>query len=1006
MSDPTRKFKFISPGVFIDEIDNSQLPAVAAPIGPVIIGRTAKGPAMRPVTVSSMSEFIEVFGAPQAGGGGGDIWRDGNETAPTYASYAAQAWLRNSGAVTMMRLLGEEDPDASTAGKAGWKVGTTDTTVANGGAWGLFIFPSSSVQGLGAMNATLSGTLAATFYCSSGRVALSGNDVNAVATASACTLIGSDANKEFTMSIFNSSGTEAEKMKFSFTETSDRYIRKVFNTNPTLTNAGITSTSAQKTYFLGESFASKVGGTFNEVTVAGSIANIGSYFGVVLPMQNIRAQTQELNDRRYASRKSTTGWFIGQDLTNNFASWTPSAMQKLFRFESLSAGREAQESFKISITDIKKSTNSVDNYGTFSVLIRALSDTDNTPRILERFSNISLNPASTRYIGRLIGDKYVEYDSTEKRNRWYGQHLNRSNYVRVVMNEDVDRGVTDALLLPFGAYGAPKGRDVNFASGSQGWGAKSDSGVIGSEGASVHSLIDGGTDFGLGGSPSIAGIEANILIHTGDGLAADTNFGGTFHFPAVPLRKLNTWASPKSAKNVFWGAYTGKSATDGKLSSDVVDMLRSLPAGLESNDVSTSLDIAGVWSGAVPSASPIETSWVFSLDNVGPVTSKEKESQHSHILRTGGTSFSSGAHLVNGSIVRTDASASYAETLKRGADKFTTCLHGGFDGIDITERDPFANRNITGTDETANYELHTLKRAINVIRDSEEVEFNLATIPGITNTGVTQHLLDVVEARGDALAILDLGSTYDADTESASSFKARNSYTVTQAVDGLRDRNINSSYGACYYPWVRIQDTISGQSLWAPPSIPALGALSRTDRVAAPWFAPAGFTRGGLSEGAAGIPVLDVSRRLSSDDRDDLYEANINPIAQFPAEGIVIYGQKTLQTTASALDRINVRRLLVHIKREISRIAATMIFEQNTQATWNRFLGQAEPLLRSIQARFGLEDFRLVLDETSTTPDMIDRNIIYAKCLLKPTRSVEFFAIDFVVTNSGASFED
>jgi phage tail sheath protein FI len=191
-----------------------------------------------------------------------------------------------------------------------------------------------------------------------------------------------------------------------------------------------------------------------------------------------------------------------------------------------------------------------------------------------------------------------------------------------------------------------------------------------------------------------------------------------------------------------------------------------------------------------------------------------------------------------------------------------------------------------------------------------------------------------------------------------------------------------------------------------PPSVAALGVLSNTDRQQAPWFAPAGFTRGGLSEGAAGVPVLDVSRKLTSDQRDTLYETNINPIAKFPAEGIVIFGQKTLQQTASALDRINVRRLMIFLKREISFIASRLLFAPNAQATWDRFLGQAEPLLRDVKAEFGIDDFRLILDESTTTPDLIDRNIIYAKLYVKPTRSVEFFAIDFIITNSGASFED
>ncbi|MEK9694534.1 MAG: phage tail sheath C-terminal domain-containing protein, partial [Candidatus Poseidoniales archaeon] len=207
-------------------------------------------------------------------------------------------------------------------------------------------------------------------------------------------------------------------------------------------------------------------------------------------------------------------------------------------------------------------------------------------------------------------------------------------------------------------------------------------------------------------------------------------------------------------------------------------------------------------------------------------------------------------------------------------------------------------------------------------------------------------------------------------------------------------------------PWVMIQDTVANRTLWAPPSVVALGVLSNTDRQQAPWFAPAGFQRGGLSEGAAGLPVLDVSKRLTSDERDSLYEANINPIAKFPAEGIVVFGQKTLQQTASALDRINVRRLMVFLKREISFIASRLLFDQNTQDTWNRFKAQATPLLDGVRAQFGIDDFKLILDETTTTPDLVDRNIIYSKLLVKPTRTAEFFAIDFVITNSGASFED
>ena len=149
-----------------------------------------------------------------------------------------------------------------------------------------------------------------------------------------------------------------------------------------------------------------------------------------------------------------------------------------------------------------------------------------------------------------------------------------------------------------------------------------------------------------------------------------------------------------------------------------------------------------------------------------------------------------------------------------------------------------------------------------------------------------------------------------------------------------------------------------------------------------------------------------VKQRLRSRDRDNLYAANINPIAQFPAEGIVVFGQKTMQVTPSALDRINVRRLLILIKRQVSFIASRLLFEQNVQATWDRFTGQVSPFLDGIVAGQGLMDYRIILDETTTTPDLVDRNIMYAKIYLKPARAIEFIAIDFIITRTGASFED
>ena len=189
-----------------------------------------------------------------------------------------------------------------------------------------------------------------------------------------------------------------------------------------------------------------------------------------------------------------------------------------------------------------------------------------------------------------------------------------------------------------------------------------------------------------------------------------------------------------------------------------------------------------------------------------------------------------------------------------------------------------------------------------------------------------------------------------------------------------------------------------------PPSVVAVGAMSYTDKVQAPWFAPAGFNRGGLSTGNAGVNVVNVIKKLSQADRDKLYPVNINPIASFPNEGIVIFGQKTLQATPSALDRINVRRLMLYIKRGINLISKRVLFEPNVENTWNNFKDQADPFLADVKARFGLTDYKLILDNTTTTPDLIDQNIMYAKIFLKPARAIEYIAIDFFITKTGANF--
>ena len=249
--------------------------------------------------------------------------------------------------------------------------------------------------------------------------------------------------------------------------------------------------------------------------------------------------------------------------------------------------------------------------------------------------------------------------------------------------------------------------------------------------------------------------------------------------------------------------------------------------------------------------------------------------------------------------------------------------------------------------------------------------------PGITVPALTTKLVQACEARADSLAIIDLPDVYipPAQRRCNNLDDRIDDSTPESVAKALVKRQINSSYGATYYPWVMINDPENStrQGIWVPPSVIALGVMAYSEKKEnAVWFAPAGFNRGGLNEGNAGYPVVRPTMPLLSSQRDVLYEANINPIASFVSEGLVVFGQKTLQSTQSALDRINVRRLLIFIKREVSRISNNLLFDQNLPATWNRFLGQVVPFLEDVKTQLGLSDFKVVLDESTTTPDLIE----------------------------------
>jgi hypothetical protein len=331
---------------------------------------------------------------------------------------------------------------------------------------------------------------------------------------------------------------------------------------------------------------------------------------------------------------------------------------------------------------------------------------------------------------------------------------------------------------------------------------------------------------------------------------------------------------------------------------------------------------------------------------------------------------------------------------------------GGFDGFDIREQEPLGNHLLdsTSTDLTS-YVRYTLHKALAAVEDPEVVPANLLLVPGQQEAVITDQVVATATDRQDLLAIIDLKEDYQPATEATASARG----SVTSALSTFNNRtNINSSYGCAFYPAVQVADTDNGQFVWVPSSVAALGAFAQSQKAAELWFAPAGFNRGGLGAlgGPRGPVVIQARQRLDSSQRDDLYDVNINPIASFPNEGVVIFGQKTLQRTKSALDRINVRRLMIFLKKEISDLAKLFLFEQNNDSTRGALRLQINGVLTAVQSRFGLSEFQVILDSRNNSADDIDNNRLNVSIFVKPTRAIEFIAIDFIITRSGVEFAE
>ena len=992
-----------SPGVSAREIDLSQPGTVTIQGTPaVIIGTAEKGPAFVPVSFATLNDFTAKFGPS-----------DGKKFGPI----AVAEWIRNSRSGAYVRTLGvgkgEKALSTGRVENAGFVVGAKQVQStgivgqnASAGAGGdlgrtyflanimseslgstyfqdagistpmsasilrgVMMFPSGVLPGLsgsGHSNPATGSSVA------SGRgfpsdAAAYGVGLNAGGRYGSMDL-GANGGQTFALYLNGYTGTYPQVISASMDPRSSNYFAKVFNTDPQsietkghLLYAHYDIDPALAT--TAPAHGQSTSGHFTRVLINSGAGGRNTYAGSSNYVPNY-----EGFETRFAHAK--TPFIISQTLGNT--------EKNLLRFHALDAGSYGNNKVKVSIANIQKSRDVNNKYGTFDVLVRRFDDRDTNPIILEKFIGCDLNPNSPRYVARIIGDQNVFYDFEKsvanQKLVVEGSYANQSAYIRVEVVAAVDAGTMQPEALPVGF----RGPFHLVTSGSKMLNPHSPDTFLPAEGGSPkqHMFLDI--------------LQAPLLyrksIASGTGNRA------------------------RVVSDLFWGIQNTKIdnidiANDGTAVSSLAENWTKFYPGYEGNNPA--------WVGANEGTADKDGAVLdadrflngkFTLENVFIKTKSNADEvdptqwSTARYVRTGVSPGTTGFRFLN-------VDKDFAQQASRRYYKFTTIMQGGFDGLNIFDKDKFEMLNAAAVREiadsavqggTAGPTVAAYRKALEVIAEKSSIDIQLLAIPGLREPAVTDFAIDKTEERFDALYIMDIEECDYTGTAGVVTGSAQE-ISVTNTAAKLQGRGLDTSFAAAYFPDCLVRDPASGANVRCPPSVAVLGAMALNDSVAHPWFAPAGFTRGALAT------TEQAQVKLNRANLDTLYEVDINPITSFPtSQGVVVFGQKTLQQAQSALDRVNVRRLLIDIRRKVRNVANTIIFEPNRESTLARFSAAVQPILARIQAQQGLDRFKVVIDSSTTTQLDIENNTVRGKIFLQPTRSVEFISLDFVVTNQGA----
>jgi hypothetical protein len=999
---------FKSPGFYEREIDLTAEVQGPTGIPGGVIGVSQKGPAFVPVTVGSFNDYVTKFGT-----------LDPNMPAP----YASNVFLKNKFALTFVRTLGAganatiADIDATrTQGivvNAGFKLSgsvvnsgvdnrhnhtvqflTARHVVSNNEAFGMPMFSNNSsyfTTTPGEAN-LVRGVL---FTTSDSRIMVLGASDSFSNTAD--DLATPDTSGKFKIVISSSAGATfgnsdgingIKIVTASLNPTNDDYVGKILNTDPTK--------FAEEKHLLYLNFAvddeiATVYTGSNSICIASGSANTSTNSGnTTLPFRNAFGRY----DTRYTSAKTPSIISQPYGLTE----------YDLFHFEPLTDGAQPNNDIKVSIANIQASTDPKNLYGTFTVLVRSFADDDLNPQIIEQFNDCNLNPDSDKYIGKIIGDKKVFFNfdvenADDRRLIRSGNYANRSKYVRVVVNQSVEDKAIPATCLPFGFRGIEVLKTNPVLTDITGSAALIRLGATGSANNLLGSIVPP-LPFRFKVTRGEVTTSVGPIGNPGATEVADTRYYWGVKFSRNNSDVLNT--NVNSELNPIIEAYTKF-------------------AGLNKLDVLVTGSSADVFNNNKFSLARV----AFGNGALTDLTASVPQHMKATAYVRDGVPNPSDYTLNDGVMDRitfaTLLQKDTATNFNRFANfaKFTTVFYGGFDGLNILDKEavymtdkassnelngganvaytsPGFATNQNGTGKSNNI-IASYQQAIDLITDPFASNVNVFAVPGQREPLVTDYALEQAADYALAEYIMDI-PYYDSDQVRIFDGEKGRYISVSKTADAFETRTVDNVFGAAYFPNIIVDDTVNNRRVTLPASVAALAAISYNDKVAYPWFAPAGFNRASLDF----VKMTQV--KVKQPERDRLYTVRINPVIKLPGESYVIFSQQTLEQAGTALQSLNVQRMVLTIKQQISQAGNGIIWEQLTPSLRERWVNIVKTIMSTVQVKDGIERFDIVCDERNNTELDVLNNKMNCKIKFIPVRVAEFISIDFIITNSGVQF--